>query len=60
VTARLPTTTADVVPAYGMREAGGFGLRGWRVHCPHCGYLSRVYEHRRTISEVQRAHRCLD
>lgn len=45
-----------VVPAYGLRPIGGFGVRGHRAHCD-CGYLSglgsyrnateRAYQHRK-------------
>ena len=35
--------TAKVVPAYGMRDVGGWGIRGFRVHCPECSHLSDVH-----------------
>lgn len=39
----MPRT--EIVPAYGMRPVGGFGIRGHRVHC-ECGYLSAVVSYR--------------
>lgn len=53
--------TAEVTPVYGMREVGGFGIRGWRVFCPECGHLhpARVV-HRNVKTSKQQAsdHRC--
>lgn len=58
MTARAPERTADVTPAYGMRPVGGWGLRGWRAHCPACGFLSRLYTHIRNAEYGARTHRC--
>lgn len=37
------SSRAELTPAYGMREVGGWGIRGWRVFCPGCGFLSDLY-----------------
>lgn len=47
---------AEVTPVYGVRKVGGFGVRGWRVYCGRCDYLSRTYPNNRTCIEAQRNH----
>lgn len=49
--------TAKITPAYGMRDVGGFGIRGWRAHCPACGYLGRLTSYR-NCEYAARKHRC--
>ena len=49
---------AKVTPAYGMRDVGGFGIRGWRVHCANCCYLSHVYVDNRYALTARNAHQC--
>lgn len=40
-----------------MRPVGGFGIRGWRVHCD-CSYLSLVvYTDKRRAIMLREAHR---
>lgn len=58
MTARLAETTAEVCANYGMREVGGFGIRGWRVFCPACGFLGRLYIHIRSAQNIAHRHRC--
>lgn len=48
---------AEVVPAYGFRSVGGYGIRGWRVFCPTCGHLSDLYENRLGVNGALHAHR---
>lgn len=51
--------TAEVTPAYGMRAVGGWGVRGWRVFCPRCGFLSRLYDRSiRSAQDNAYRHRC--
>jgi hypothetical protein len=51
------TPDAKVTPAYGMREPGGFGVRGWRVHCPACGHLGTLRRHYGSVQKDARKHR---
>lgn len=51
-------TKASVVPNHGMRDVGGFGIRGWRAHCPSCGFLSRLYTNIRGAQRRASDHRC--
>lgn len=50
--------TAHHHSVYGMREVGGFGVRGFVAHCPECGFLSRVYDNCRGAEACAGAHRC--
>jgi hypothetical protein len=58
MTAQTSQRTAEITPIYGMRPIGGFGLRGWRVFCPTCGYLSKDYTNYRGVEDATRRHRC--
>jgi hypothetical protein len=58
VSAPAKGRTAKITPAYGMRPVGGFGIRGWRVHCPVCGHLSRLHTGYRGCEHAARHHRC--
>lgn len=60
MTHRLPETTARTVPSYGLRAVGGFGVRGWRAHCGHCGFLSRLYTNIRGAQHATQRHRCAE
>lgn len=60
MTAAAPTVTcavAEQTPAYGMRPVGGFGIRGWRVYCGHCDFLSRLYTNHRSCEDAVHRHR---
>lgn len=52
------TTSAKTVANYGMRPVGGFGIRGWRAHCPDCGFLSRLYTNIRGAQSRAANHVC--
>lgn len=47
-----------MIPAYGMREQGGFGIRGFRMHCPSCGTLGPVKPNKMTVEKDAVRHRC--
>ena len=49
---------AEVTPAYGMREQGGYGIRGWRVHCGTCSYLSGVFTSIYRARREKAKHKC--
>lgn len=48
---------AEQTPVYGMRPVGGFGVRGWRVWCPGCGFLSHLYTSHRGCQDALYRHR---
>lgn len=54
---RRRLTNAKPTPVYGMRPSG-YGVRGWRVHCPDCGYLSQMYENYMSPKRRASEHRC--
>lgn len=58
VVVETPRRTAEVTPAYGMREVGGWGIRGWRAWCGTCGFLSRLYLNVRGAQKCAKTHRC--
>lgn len=43
---------------YGMRKVGGFGIRGWRAHCPDCGFLSKLHDSFWKARHSASTHRC--
>lgn len=48
-----------MTPAYGMREVGGWGIRGWRCHCPACGHLGKLRLDVRTVQHDAATHACV-
>lgn len=54
----MSKTTAETCANYGMRNVGGFGIRGWRTFCPACGFLSRLYENIKGAQWKTENHRC--
>lgn len=54
---KLVSDRAQVTPAYGMRAVSGWGVRGYRAHCPRCGLLSRVYGNYNGALGAVRRHR---
>lgn len=58
MSARADGCTAEVCANYGMRQVGGWGIRGWRVWCGRCDFLSQLYTHIRSAQSVAHKHRC--
>lgn len=48
--------SAHVVKAHGVTGDGRVGVRGFRVHCPDYGYLTRVHEGWHKADHERRHH----
>lgn len=69
MTAKAPGRTANVTPVFGVNPIDGYrygtasyGVRGFRAHCPECGYLhpsppEATLNYRTAQSHAQK-HRC--